>query len=65
MSTQEEVLATQEEEIADLAEAVIKLMDCEQAAGKVFNIGSSKEISIEELADKIIEMTGSKSRKEF
>jgi UDP-glucose 4-epimerase len=51
--------------VADLVEAVISLMSCEQAAGKVYNIGSAEEITIEALADKIIEMTGSESRKEF
>lgn len=51
--------------VGDLVEAVIELMNCEQAAGKVFNIGSNEEISIEALADKIIEMTGSSSAKEF
>jgi len=51
--------------VADVVEAVIRLMSCEQAAGKVYNIGSTEEISIESLADKIIEMTGSKSKKEF
>jgi UDP-glucose 4-epimerase len=51
--------------VEDLVEAVIGLMNCEEAAGKVYNIGSEEEISIEELADKIIEMTGSKSKKEF
>ena len=51
--------------VEDLVGAVIKLMNCEHAAGKVYNIGSSEEISIEELADKIIEMTGSKSQKQF
>ncbi len=51
--------------VGDLVEAVIKLMNCEQAAGKVYNIGSNEEISIEKLADKIIEMTGSKSQKQL
>jgi UDP-glucose 4-epimerase len=51
--------------VQDLVEAVIGLMNCPQAAGKVYNIGSSEEIAIEELADKVIEMTGSKSKKEF
>ncbi len=51
--------------VGDLVEAVIKLMNCEHVAGKVYNIGSNEEISIEELADKIIEMTGSKSQKQF
>ena len=51
--------------VGDLVEAAIDLMSCEQAAGKVYNIGSSEEISIEGLADRIIEMTGSKSTKRF
>ena len=51
--------------VADLVEAVISLMNCEQAAGKVYNIGSTEEITIEGLADKIIKMTGSKSKKEY
>jgi UDP-glucose 4-epimerase len=51
--------------VADLVEAIIGLMNCEQAAGKVYNIGTNEEITIEELADKIIRITGSKSTKEF
>jgi UDP-glucose 4-epimerase len=51
--------------VYDLVEAIIDLMNCEQAAGKVYNIGSTEEVAIEELADKIIEMTGSKSKKQF
>ncbi len=51
--------------VADLVEAIIDLMNCPQTVGKVYNIGSTEEIDIESLADKIIEMTGSKSRKEF
>ncbi len=51
--------------VEDLVDAVIGLMNREEAAGKVYNIGSTEEIAIEELADKIIEMTGSKSKKEF
>jgi len=51
--------------VGDLVEAVIGLMDCEQAAGKVYNIGSNEEISIENLADRIIEITGSRSKKQF
>jgi UDP-glucose 4-epimerase len=51
--------------VGDLVDAVIKLMNCRRAAGKVFNIGSNEEISIEALADKIIQMTGSRSRKQF
>ncbi len=51
--------------VADLVEAIIKLMNCNKAAGKVYNVGSVEEIAIEELADKIIEMTDSSSKKEF
>jgi UDP-glucose 4-epimerase len=51
--------------VADLVEAIISLMNCKQAPGKVYNIGTSQEIAIEDLADKIIEMTGSKSKKQF
>ncbi len=51
--------------VADLIEAILGLMDCKQAAGRVFNIGTNHEISIEGLADKIIAMTGSRSGKQF
>ena len=51
--------------VDDVVEAVIRLMDCEQAAGKVYNVGSTEEITIEDLADKVIQMTGSKSKKQF
>ena len=51
--------------VDDVVEAVIGLMDCEQAAGKVYNVGSTEEITIEDLADKVIQMTGSGSKKEF
>jgi UDP-glucose 4-epimerase len=51
--------------VGDLVEAIAGLMKSEKAAGDVYNIGSYEEITIEGLADKIIEMTGSKSKKEF
>ncbi len=51
--------------VQDVVNAIIGLMNCQEAAGKVYNIGSTEEISIEGLADKIIELTGSKSKKEF
>jgi len=51
--------------VGDLIEAIVGLMNCKNAAGKVYNIGSTEEITIEGLADKIIKMTGSKSKKEF
>jgi UDP-glucose 4-epimerase len=51
--------------VEDIVDAVIRLMNCSNATGEVFNIGSDEEITVEALADKIIEITGSKSKKEF
>ena len=51
--------------VGDLIEAIISLVNCENAMGKVYNIGSNEEIAIEELADKIITMTKSKSQKQY
>jgi UDP-glucose 4-epimerase len=46
-------------------EAVTSLMLKKEASGKVFNIGSDNEMTIEQLADMIIDVTGSKSKKQF
>ncbi|MHC4214829.1 MAG: GDP-mannose 4,6-dehydratase [Planctomycetota bacterium] len=51
--------------VSDVVDAVIGLMNCEDAQGNVFNIGSTEEITIEGLAEKVIELTGSKSSKEY
>lgn len=51
--------------VDDLVEAVIGLMKCNHAAGQVYNIGSVEETTIEQLADKIITLTASSSKKEF
>ncbi len=51
--------------VGDVVEGLIALMDCRHAPGRVYNIGSTEEISIEELADKIIQMTESKSEKKY
>jgi UDP-glucose 4-epimerase len=51
--------------VEDLVDAVLALMRCEPAAGHVFNIGSSEEISMAALADKIIGLTGSRSSAQF
>ena len=51
--------------VEDIIDAVIRLMNCSSAMGQVFNIGSGEEITIETLADRIIELTGSKSEKKF
>ena len=49
--------------VLDVVEAVIALMDCPAAVGQVVNVGNDECIAIEELADRIIAMTGSKSAK--
>ena len=51
--------------VGDVVEAVTRLMDCDDAAGEVFNIGSNEEVTIENLADRIIKATGSKSEKTY
>lgn len=51
--------------VGDVVNCVIRLIECEGTAGRVFNIGSTEEISIEDLADLVIEMTGSRSEKQY
>ncbi len=48
--------------VFDVLEAITKLMSKPSAAGQVYNIGSQEEISMNELAEKVIAMTGSKSK---
>ncbi len=51
--------------VSDVVGAVIGLMDSERTVGTMYNIGSGEEISIDELADRIIELTASTSKKEY
>ena len=48
--------------VQDAVSALIKLMEHPQALGGVFNVGSQEEISIKELAQRIIQLTQSKSQ---
>ncbi len=48
--------------VKDVVEAMPKLIDNAKAYGQVFNIGSQEEITIEALAKKVIEITGSRSK---
>jgi UDP-glucose 4-epimerase len=48
--------------VYDVVDAVIALAFSENTIGKVINIGNDFEISINELAQKIIDQTGSKSK---
>jgi UDP-glucose 4-epimerase len=51
--------------VKDVVGALIGLMESEKAMGEVFNIGGIEEISIEDLAKKIIAMTGSNSEIDY
>jgi len=48
-------------DVEDVVRAIILLADCPDAIGQVFNIGTQAEISILDLAQKIIALTESKS----
>ncbi len=48
--------------VKDVVGALTKLIDNPGALGQVFNIGSQEEISMEDLAKKIIDVTKSRSR---
>ncbi|MEY2476244.1 MAG: UDP-glucose 4-epimerase [Actinomycetota bacterium] len=47
--------------VADVVRGIAEVLDAPEAIGEVFNIGSGEEISILDLANRIIELTGSKS----
>jgi UDP-glucose 4-epimerase len=51
--------------VVDVIGGLTALMDCPDAAGRVYNLGSDEEISMEALADTIITLTGSQSKKVF
>lgn len=51
--------------VGDVVKGLLGLMETEAAFGKVFNLGSHQEISIKGLADRVLELTGSKSEKVF
>jgi nucleoside-diphosphate-sugar epimerase len=48
--------------VADTVHALSLLIECDDAVGDVFNVGSVTEVPIIELAAKVIERTGSSSR---
>jgi UDP-glucose 4-epimerase len=47
--------------VADVVKALVALLDDSAAIGDVFNVGGSEEISIQQLATRILERTGSGS----
>jgi UDP-glucose 4-epimerase len=48
--------------VFDVIDAITKLMAAPEACGRVFNVGSGEEITINDLAARIVAMTGSNSR---
>ena len=47
--------------VADAVRALLLVMDSDKAIGEVFNVGNNQQISIMDLAKKVIEVTGSSS----
>jgi len=48
--------------VSDAVRGLLLVMDSDKAVGEVFNVGNNQQISIMELAKKVIEITGSKSK---
>ena len=51
--------------VQDTIRAVAGLMDATEISGEIFNIGSAERVSILELANRVLEKTGSSSGMEF
>ena len=51
--------------VRDVVEAVMKLAQHPGAVGQVFNLGSQEEVTIAELARRVIRIAGSRSRVQF
>jgi len=49
-------------DVTDITIAVKRLMEIPEAVGQVFNIGSTEEITIKDLASRVIQLTGSNSK---
>lgn len=48
--------------VGDVVWALLRLMENTESAGQVFNIGSTEEVTILELAERVRRLTGSRSR---
>lgn len=51
--------------VTDIVDGILRLLDHPSAVGDVFNIGAQGEISINDLAHKVVEMAGSESTVEL
>jgi len=47
--------------VKDVIDALLRLMTCDEAVGKVLNVGSRDEVKINDLAERVIERTHSSS----
>ena len=52
-------------DVSDVVDGMIKLVHKKEAEGEIFNIGAQEEITIHDLAKRIIDKTSSKSKIEF
>ncbi len=51
--------------VSDVVDALWKIMNCREARGQVINIGNNQEISIMQLAERIVKLTGTTSKIEL
>ena len=51
--------------VDDTARGLVSLMDASAAAGRIFNVGSTESVTILELAERILRLTGSSSELVF
>ncbi len=51
--------------VGDVVWALKKLMDMENTVGEIYNIGSCESVTINELADRVVKLTSSKSKKVY
>lgn len=51
--------------VGDVVWALKKLMDRKEAVGEIYNIGSTESVTIEELANRVIKLISSKSKKVY
>jgi UDP-glucose 4-epimerase len=51
--------------VQDVVEALVRLQKCGPARGEIFNVGSTEEVSIFELAKLVVKTLGSKSKVEL
>jgi UDP-glucose 4-epimerase len=51
--------------VYDVVDGVVRLAECEQAVGEIFNMGSDKEVTIAELATRVKQLSDSPSPIEY